>query len=191
MQSPPGRPGAAPCTGATSTAVHTAHLEPGDLLAVRCLLAEAFDGNFGDDDWQHSQGGLHVLLRDGERLIAHGAVVQRRLLHGGRTLRVGYVEAVAVDPRERRRGHAARVMVALEDVIRRAYDAGALSATDEGALLYTARGWQPWRGSTWALRPTGRIRTPEDDDAVFVFPGKVPLDPVGELTCDWREGDLW
>ena len=82
-------------------------------------------------------------------------------------------------------------MTALEDVVRRAYDAGALSATDRGAQLYSGRGWQLWRGTTWALTPQGRVRTPEDDDAVFVLPGGVPLDLDGELTCDWRDGDLW
>jgi aminoglycoside 2'-N-acetyltransferase I len=82
-------------------------------------------------------------------------------------------------------------MAALEVVVRRAYDAGALSATDDGALLYIARGWLPWRGSTWALTPDGRVRTTEDDDAVFVLPCATTLDLDGELTCDWRDGDLW
>jgi aminoglycoside 2'-N-acetyltransferase I len=82
-------------------------------------------------------------------------------------------------------------MAALEDVVRGAYDLGALSATDDGAALYRARGWQPWRGSTWARTPSGRIRTPQDDDAVFVLPAGAALDLAGELTCDWRDGDLW
>jgi aminoglycoside 2'-N-acetyltransferase I len=67
------------------------------------------------------------------------------------------------------------------------YDAGALSATGDGALLYAARGWQRWRGSTWALTPSGQARTEHDDDAVFVLPVAAELDP----TCDWRDGDLW
>ncbi len=171
--------------------LHTAQLGADALDAVRRLVVEAFDGRFDDDDWEHALGGLHALVRvDGEP-VAHGAVVQRRLLHGGRALRVGYVEAVAVAPGQRRRGHASAVMAALEDVVRRAYDAGALSATDHGARLYTARGWQRWQGSTWALTPEGRARTPEDDDAVFVLPVGHPLDLDGELTCDWRDGDLW
>jgi aminoglycoside 2'-N-acetyltransferase I len=92
---------------------------------------------------------------------------------------------------ERRRGHASAVIAALEEVLRRAYDAGALSATDNGARLYASRSWLPWRGHTWALTPGGRVRTAEDDDALFVLPVNVALDRSGEITCDWRDGDLW
>lgn len=172
--------------------VHTAQLARSTLAAARALLVESFDGGFGDEDWEHALGGLHALgLDDGGRLVAHGAVVQRRLVHAGRALRAGYVEAVAVAPPHRRRGHASAVMGALEGVIGRAYDLGALSATDDGAALYVARGWLRWRGPTSALTPTGTVRTPEDDDAVFVLPGARLLDLGGPLTCDWRDGDLW
>ena len=173
------------------TLLHTAQLGRELLDDVRSLLDDAFGSDFADADWQHVLGGLHALVHEGERLVAHGSVVQRRLVHGGRALRIGYVEGVAVDADRRRSGRASAVMAALEEVVGRAYDAGALSASDEGALLYTARGWQRWRGTTWALTPSGRIRTPEDDDAVFVLPGAAALDLDGELTCDWRDGDLW
>jgi aminoglycoside 2'-N-acetyltransferase I len=113
------------------------------------------------------------------------------MLHRGRALRVGCVEAVAVLGTERRRGVGSALMAALEDVVRRAYDAGALSASDDGAALYTARGWQPWRGPTSALTPDGLRRTPDEDGSVYPLPGGTPLDPDGELTCDWRDGDLW
>ncbi|MGY1809200.1 GNAT family N-acetyltransferase [Blastococcus sp. SYSU D00669] len=83
------------------------------------------------------------------------AAVRRRLLHRDRALRAGYVEAVAVAADVRRRGVASAVMSALEDVVRSAYDLGALSATDDGAALHAARGRQLWRGRTSALTPSG------------------------------------
>lgn len=49
-------------------------------------------------------------------VLAHGSVVQRRVLHNGRSLRVGYVEAVAVRPGLRRQGLGGQVMGALERV---------------------------------------------------------------------------
>jgi aminoglycoside 2'-N-acetyltransferase I len=173
------------------TVAHTGHLDGATLASVRALLDEAFDGDFADEDWEHALGGMHVLAFDGARLIGHGAVVQRRLVHGGRALRAGYVEAVAVVPALQRRGHAATIMDALEHLICGAYDLGALSATDDGAGLYLSRGWQPWRGPTSALTPAGTVPTPEDDGSVFVLPVSADLDPAGELTCDWRDGDLW
>jgi aminoglycoside 2'-N-acetyltransferase I len=170
---------------------HTAHLPARTLAAARALLDDAFDGDFDDGDWDHALGGLHALAWDDGELIGHGAVVQRRLLHGGRALRTGYVEAVAVAPAHRRSGVASALMVRLEDVVRGAYDLGALGATDDGAALYAARGWQRWRGPTSVLGPAGTVRTPDDDGAVLVLPGAVPLDLDRTLTCDWRDGDVW
>ena len=72
--------------------LHTACVPARTLAEVRRLLDDAFDGDFEDVDWDHTLGGLHALAwRDGE-LVGHGAVVQRRLVHGGRALRTGYVE---------------------------------------------------------------------------------------------------
>jgi aminoglycoside 2'-N-acetyltransferase I len=170
---------------------HTAHLPARTLAAARALLDDAFDGDFDDEDLDHALGGLHALAWDGGELVGHGAVVQRRLLHGGRALRTGYVEAVAVAPARRRTGVASALMALLEGVVHGAYDLGALGATDDGAALYAARGWQRWRGPTAVLGPAGTVRTPDDDGAVLVLPGAVPLDLDGTLTCDWRDGDVW
>jgi aminoglycoside 2'-N-acetyltransferase I len=170
---------------------HTAHLPARTLAAARALLDDAFDGDFDDEDWDHALGGLHALAWDDEELVGHGAVVQRRLLHGGRALRTGYVEAVAVAPAHRRSGVASALMARLEDVVRGGYDLGALGATDDGAALYAARGWQRWRGPTSVLGPAGTVRTPDDDGAVLVLPAALPLDLDGTLTCDWRDGDVW
>jgi aminoglycoside 2'-N-acetyltransferase I len=75
--------------------------------------------------------------------------------------------------------------------VRGAYDLGALSASDEGAAFYAARGWQLWQGPTAVLTPTGIQRTEDDDDSIYVLPLAVPLDLFGELVCDWRDGDVW
>ena len=169
----------------------TADLDAAELTAVRAFLNEAFDGDFADEDWAHALGGVHVLVRDEGRLVGHGSVVRRQLRHGGRTLRAGYGEAVAVAPDRRRQGIATAVMDALEAVIRTDHELGALSASEDGAGLYAARGWVRWEGPTSVLAPEGTRRTPEDDGSVHVLPGPVPLDPRGELICDWRAGDVW
>jgi aminoglycoside 2'-N-acetyltransferase I len=168
----------------------TADLRPDERTAVRALLDLAFDGHFDDHDWEHALGGLHLIVtRDGAP-VAHGAVVQRRFLHDDRSLRCGYVEAVAVHPGWRGQGLAAAVMTEAERLIDGGYDFGALSASDDGRGLYLARGWVPWQGPTAVLAPGGVTRTPDDDDSTLVRP--VPaLVLTGTLTCDWREGDVW
>ncbi|RNL85206.1 GNAT family N-acetyltransferase [Halostreptopolyspora alba] len=170
---------------------HTAELGSGTLSAARSLLDDAFGGEFTDSDWEHSLGGVHALLwREGE-LVGHGAVVQRRLIHGGRALRAGYVEGVGVRPDQRHRGNGVALMTALERVVRRAYDLGALSSTEEALGFYAALGWQRWVGPSFALTPEGVIRTREDDGGIHVLPVAETLDLAGDLTCDWRDGDLW
>jgi aminoglycoside 2'-N-acetyltransferase I len=169
---------------------HTAELDAATLTAGRALLDEVFD-DMTDHDWEHALGGMHALVWEGGELIGHASLVQRRLLHGGRALRTGYVEGVGVRADRRRRGHGAAMMEALEQVASRAYDLAALGATDEAAEFYAARGWQLWRGPTSALTPTGIQRTPDEDDCIYVLPLGAPLDLSGELCCDWRDGDVW
>jgi aminoglycoside 2'-N-acetyltransferase I len=172
------------------TVVHTADLGAGELEEIRAVLVDAF-GGVEDSDVEHGLGGMHAIVREDGAIVAHGSVVMRRMLHRGRALRCGHVEAVAVRADRRRRGHGSAVMAELERVIRGAYDLGTLGASDAGAALYRSRGWLPWRGPTSVLAPEGIRRTPEDDDAVHVLPVAVELDLDGDIACDWREGEVW
>ena len=170
---------------------HTAELDDTELAAVRALCAEAFEGDFSDDDWEHALGGVHALTFAGDRLVGHAALVARRLVHADRAWRTGYVEAVAVAADRRRRGHGAAVMRALDPYLARGYVLGALATSDDGAPLYSALGWTLWPGPTAALTPDGVRPTPDADGAIFVRPVGVRLDPSRPLICDWRDGDVW
>lgn len=170
--------------------LHTAELAATVRARARTLLYDVFD-DMTESDWEHSLGGLHALAWDDGELVGHAALVQRRILHGGKALRAGYVEGVGVRAEHRRRGHGAAMMAELERVIRAAYDLGALGASDEGAAFYAARGWRPWRGPSSALTPAGIRPTPDDDGAIHVLPCTAPLDLDAALTCDWRDGDVW
>jgi aminoglycoside 2'-N-acetyltransferase I len=83
------------------------------------------------------------------------------------------------------------MMDALERVIRGAYEMGALGASELGVKLYEARGWRAWQGTLRALTPAGVVGTPEEQGDVYVLETTVALDLAGELTCDWRDGDVW
>ena len=171
---------------------HTADLDPATLAAARALLEHVFTHDpLSGHDWEHALGGVHALAWEGEELVGHASVVQRRLLHGGCALRTGYVEGVGVRADRRRSGIGAALMAELHRVIRGAYDLGALGATDEAAAFYAALGWERWRGTTWALTPSGVVRTADEDGGIFVLPVSAPLELAGELTCDWRDGDPW
>jgi aminoglycoside 2'-N-acetyltransferase I len=173
---------------------HTAELDAGDLRAAHALLDEVFAGELDESDWEHALGGVHALAVDDDGVVVgHASVVQRRLVHRGRALRAGYVEAVGVRADRRRRGVASMMMASIEQVITKAYELGALGATDAAVPFYVGRGWRRWRGPSWALTPDGVVRTADADGAIYVLarPESAELSLDEPLMADWRDGDVW
>ncbi|MDQ3781936.1 MAG: GNAT family N-acetyltransferase [Actinomycetota bacterium] len=171
---------------------HTWELTAEELAAIRALLDAAFEGGFDDHDWDHGLGGVHAIVNDADGPAAHGSVIMRRVGHGGSSYRVGYVEAMAVRPDRRRQGLGGTVMEALERIIDGAYELGALSASDTGAMLYRSRGWMLWPGRIEVFGPGGVVRLPDEEDSTYLRPagGRTLPDPAAALVFDWRDGDL-
>jgi aminoglycoside 2'-N-acetyltransferase I len=169
---------------------HTAQLNQEALTKVRALLEATFGEDFSEEDWQHTLGGLHILAWNNHELVGHAAVVQRQLLLKGRALRTGYVEAMAVHPSKQKQGIGVTLMEQVEQIIRGAYELGALGASDEGLRLYQKCGWQPWRGRALAFTPQGIIHTHEED-CLYILEVDETIDREADITCEFREGDLW
>ena len=102
--------GAHACAAQVHTArlVHTADLDNETREDARRMVIDAFGGEFTDADWEHALGGMHAMICHHGALIAHAAVVQRRLLYRDTALRCGYVEGVAVREDWRGQGWPAR-----------------------------------------------------------------------------------
>jgi aminoglycoside 2'-N-acetyltransferase I len=173
--------------------VSTAELGAEELEAVRRLVFGAFGGRFDEHDWEHTLGGVHVLVVEDGAVVAHGAVVPRVLATGGRELRTGYVEGVATRGDRRGRGLGRLVMAEAGKVIQDGYELGALSDGTGIPGFYQRLGWETWQGPTWAAGPDGPVRTGAEDGSVLVLrtPATGTLDLAGSLTCDWRAGDVW
>ena len=171
----------------------TAELRDQELAALRRLVFGAFGGRFDEHDWEHMLGGVHVLAVEDGEVVAHGAVVPRVLVAGGRALRTGYVEGVATREDRRGRGLAARVMREVARVVEEGYELGALADGTGIPGFYQRLGWETWQGPTWVAGPDAPERTADDDGGVLVLrtPATGPLEPTGPLTCDWRAGDAW
>jgi aminoglycoside 2'-N-acetyltransferase I len=183
----------------------TLHIAPSDALSpsvvgeIRTLLDAAFDGDFTAADWEHATGGTHVwvtsegvgALATSEALVSHGSLVERTLVCSGEKLTVGHVEAVATTASHRRQGHGTLVLHRLGQLIHAGYRLGALSTGTPA--FYETHGWERWRGPTFVDSPTGRVRTPHDDDGIMILrtPRSPRLDLDGEIVCDGRTGDVW
>jgi aminoglycoside 2'-N-acetyltransferase I len=174
--------------------VPTVDLTSGEIEAIRALLWAAFppgEDGFTEDDWQHSLGGLHVILDDDRGVIAHAAIVERELHVGERPVRTGYIEAVATDPLRQGRGYGTRLMTDVDDYVCAHFELGALGT---GAHhFYERLGWRTWRGQTFVRAPEGLRRTAEDDGYILVLetPSSPVLDLTAAITCEWRPGDVW
>jgi aminoglycoside 2'-N-acetyltransferase I len=151
----------------------------------------AFGARFSDDDWDHALGGTHVILEDGDLIVAHAAVVPRLLEVDGRPVWSGYVEAVATTPYRQSAGLGSLVMSEVAALLRQAYELGALSTSRHA--FYERLGWERWRGPTYVREPTRLVRTKDEDDGVMVlrFSPRVVVDLASSITCESRTGDDW
>jgi aminoglycoside 2'-N-acetyltransferase I len=181
---------------ATIRRAATHDLSEAELHTLRDLLFAAFasedpDEPFAESDWAHALGATHVIVEDGDEIVAHASVVPRVLEVGGWPLRTGYVEAVATRTGHQRKGYGSLAMREIAKVIVADYELGALGT---GVFaFYEALGWERWRGPTSVRTTSGPVRTPEDDGYVMVLrtPATPPLDLDAPISCDWREGDAW
>jgi aminoglycoside 2'-N-acetyltransferase I len=167
-----------------------------DAAAARALMDVAFrnepeDERFTDDDWQHALGGTHLLVREGDEIVAHASVVPRTIHVGGTHFATGYVEAVAVHPDRQGQGIGSALMSEVDDVIRRWYEFGVLGSGRRA--FYTRLGWQVWLGPTNVVRGGLWERSSEDDGYVLVlrFGPSADIAITHPIACEERPGDDW
>jgi aminoglycoside 2'-N-acetyltransferase I len=170
-------------------------LSAGEVAVIRELLDAAFweeeDERFTEEDWEHSIGGLHVVLDLDGMIVSHASVVERELHIAGHPLRTGYVEAVATAPRHQGRGYGTRVMRVIGTAIQGGYELGALGTGEIG--FYERLGWRVWRGPTSVRTAAGERRTTDEDGGIMVLltPTTPPIEVDAPISCEWRAGDVW
>jgi aminoglycoside 2'-N-acetyltransferase I len=160
------------------------------LAEIRALLVEAFDGNFSEDDWEHTLGGWHVIARDGA-VVAHAALVERVLEIGGRFCRAGYVEGVATAPSRQREGLGSTVMRRIEELLEGEFELGALSTGSHA--FYERAGWERWHGPTFVRQGDDVVRTADEDDGVMVlrYGSTADVSLALPISVEARAGDDW
>ena len=123
--------------------------------------------------------------------------MQRRLLYRDTALRCGYVEGVAVREDWRGQGLANALMDAVEQVMRGAYQLGALSASEAGRHMYTVARLAAVARADVGAGARGLTRTPDDDGSFSCCPSPSSWTPPrrsratgATATCGDR-GVLW
>ena len=159
--------------------------------ALRRLWDRAFGDRFDDTAADHAYGGVHVLVRDGGRLIGHASAVPRSIRFGDQPWRtVGYVEAVATDPERQGEGVGRLAMERLHEEIASRWVAALLS-TGRATGFYELLGWQRWLGPTYTQTRAGVVLDGHEGLMVFSCDRSVALDRTVALTCQDRPGDVW
>ncbi len=174
----------------------TPELTSDEVLTIRALMEVAFglegeEERFSEDDWQHALGGVHFVLElDGE-IVAHAAVVERRLFVAGQPLRTGYVEAVATSPDRQGLGLGSIVMSDVTEYVREGFELGGLGTGRQS--FYGRLGWRIWAGPSAVRTPDGERPTPDDDGYIMVLetPTSPRLDLSAPISCEERPGDDW
>jgi aminoglycoside 2'-N-acetyltransferase I len=175
----------------------TSDLSPAEVDTIRALMDVAFgddeEERFTEDDWVHAIGGRHFLLEIDGSIVGHASVVHRELEVDGRSIRTGYVEAVAIDPTLHGRGLGSVLMNDVNAHIRTGFELGALGTGRQ--RFYERLGWRTWQGPSSVRTPDGDRRTPDDDGYILVLEWPTspikPLDLHAPISCDWRAGDVW
>jgi aminoglycoside 2'-N-acetyltransferase I len=172
----------------------TSDLTDAEIARIRQLMTDAFgddEERFGEADWDHAVGGIHVVLESGTAIVAHASVVERELHVAGRPLRTGYVEAVATAPDRHGQGLGTLVMAQIGSIIAAGYELGALGTGSH--RFYERLGWRTWRGPCFVRTGEGARRTPDEEGFIMVLrtPSTPPIDLADPISCDWRPGDVW
>jgi aminoglycoside 2'-N-acetyltransferase I len=168
-------------------------VEPGS-PALHADVLELCKVAYGEDltDLLRSCGpGVHVLIRDDERLVSHAMWVTRWVqIESGPLLRTAYVEAVATDPVCRNLGLASRVMRRLLAEIPEEFDIAALSPAT--ISLYDRLGWRAWVGPLCVRMADGStVATPEEVLMVHELEGRPRVDVRRPISIEWRPGEVW
>ncbi|MGN6090623.1 MAG: GNAT family N-acetyltransferase [Actinomycetales bacterium] len=172
--------------------VTSEQLDAAARVALRTLWDRAFGSRFDDNDADHAYGGVHVVARDGETLVAHASAVERRLRFGNAQWRpVGYVEAVATDPDHQRSGVGREVMLRLQQEIAARWPVAMLS-TGQATGFYERLGWERWQGLSYTARTDGVVADDEHGGLMILRLDRAAVpDLTVDVTCEDRPGDAW
>ena len=167
-----------------------ADLDPQISAVVRNLLNDAFEGDFSEEDWKHTFGGMRFLGFLNDQLIAHGAVVPRKIEVDESDLIIGYVEGIAVAPTYWHKGYGSLLMAEITSYCLSEFSLSMLSTSEKG--FYRKHGWSDFEGMSYVLKDGAEIRSEDEDQGLMYLSGLHQFtDYPRKVLCEARDGDAW
>ena len=159
-------------------------------IAVHELLLSAFEGDFSEEDWQNSLGGLRLIGFLNEEIVAHGAVVPRVVRIDDVEENIGYVEAIAVAPRFWRQGIGTALMEEITKICKSQYQFSMLSTGEKD--FYRRFGWVDFKGESYVDLGERVVRSEEEDEGLMYLGvgNYLNVSPL-KVICKSRSGDAW
>jgi len=161
-----------------------------NLAAIKNLLSDAYEGDFSEEDWLHSFGGVRFLGILNNEIVAHGAIVAREVLINEKKTTIGYLEAIAVASKHQGQGIGRELLSSMSEFCASRYQISMLS-TDE-FNFYSNFGWKQFKGKSGVSIDDQVILTPDEDEGLMYLIGKAGFSQeILTAYCDPREGDHW
>ena len=161
-----------------------------NLLAIKNLLRDAYEGDFSEEDWRHTFGGARFLGTVNSEIVSHGAVVPREILINDQRFLVGYLEGIAVASKVQGQGIGSQLLSTISEFCASQYQLSMLS-TDEFDF-YQKFGWKQFNGESGVLIDHQVILTPDEDEGLMYLIGNEGLlEVIHSAYCDSRDGDHW
>lgn len=162
---------------------------------IRDLLVECFPADreyYGRQSWWRCVPVYRVIGRDSKGIIvAHAAVVDRTVIVGDELtkMRVAGVQSFCVSRDHRGTDLSRRMMfIAMEEAIKRRFDAGLLFCTPELEAVYAGMGWRKLNSNVYMRdEKNGKTPIPARNITMFYPPGKSQF-PHGDIDLagtDW------
>ena len=150
---------------------------PGSHAAVAALLGRCFPRSSSFTEarsWASGRPERRLVGRDGDRVVAHLAILRRFLQAGGVPLLVGDVGLVAADPDVRGRGVGAALLARAAAELRELQlPFGFLTCGEQVAPFYAGGGWVRVDNPLRMVRADGRVQA--YGAAAMVLPVLAPM----------------
>lgn len=156
---------------------------------LRELLVRAFEGDFSNEDWEHTHGGLRFVGYLGNEVVAHGSVIERNVWIDGEYLKIGYVEGLAVAPSYWNRGFGSKLMAEITSHCKTEFRISMLATGEKD--FYRKLGWLDFEGESYVFRNGVEVRTADEDEGLMYLPRSVDFPTPTKVVCETREGDDW